>query len=45
VQKEIEKRVVNLNLAVVCDEAQLPEAIHKKLTRDQMVPGLGKTRR
>ena len=29
---------MNPNLTVVFDEAQFPEAIHKKLTRDRVVP-------
>jgi len=29
-QKDIEEGVVNPNLAVIFDEAQFPEAIHKK---------------
>jgi hypothetical protein len=38
VQNRVEQRLVNPNAAVVIDVAELPEAIHEKLTRDRVVP-------
>jgi hypothetical protein len=41
VQHDAQKSVVNLQAAVVLDEAQLPELVHEKFTRDRVVPTSG----
>jgi hypothetical protein len=37
-QKDIQKGVVNLNPAVIFNEAQFSEAIQEKLARERVVP-------
>ncbi len=37
-QNHIEQRTMNLQVSVIVNETQFPEPVHKKLTRDQVVP-------
>jgi hypothetical protein len=38
VEDDTQERIIDVDLAVVLDEAQFPEFVHEKLTRDRVVP-------
>ena len=38
VENDVEERAVDLQPAVVVDESQFPEPLHKKLTLERVVP-------